>query len=308
MVKVRVPATSANLGPGLDTLGIALNLYNTITFEKRESGLQITGCPPEFANENNLAYLAFKAVLAEHKCSPALEINGLHIHIDANIPVSKGLGSSAALLAAGAIGADKLYNIGFDRSRLLDICCRIEGHPDNLAPIFYGGLTAVCMKGSEPLIMRFPVSENLRFYALTPDFKTSTQDARKALPENVSLRDAVFNLSRVVMLLRAMETCDPILLGDACEDRLHQPYRKQLIPQYELIRDAALGSGADGFIISGSGSTCMCLSCGKDITEQLTRAVSVFDGGWRVIPLRVDNNGANALSTSAFPLVSLLYH
>ncbi|MDR1703412.1 MAG: homoserine kinase [Clostridiales bacterium] len=291
MVTVTVPATSANLGPGFDTLGIALGLYNRISFEETDAELEITGCPPQYANGDNLAVLAFDAALEAAGKKRKDCGKGLRIGIQADIPVSRGLGSSAAMLAAGAIAANRLYNCGLDNDSLLAICCSIEGHPDNLAPAFLGGLTAAFMKDGVPITARFTVSETLRFYALVPAFETSTAEARAVLPKTVPFGDAVFNVSRAVMLIKALETGDTELLKEACEDRLHQPWRKALLFGYDRVKQAALSSGASGFMISGSGSACLCVSA-ADIGQNLARGLSGAEREWKVIPLEVDRQGA----------------
>jgi homoserine kinase len=288
MIKLKVPATSANLGPGFDTLGLALGLYNTFTFEVTGDRLEIIGCPSEFTGAENLAVLAFDAVLRE----AGKRRGGLRVNIQADIPISRGLGSSAALLTAGAAAANELYNCGMDKKQLLSICGRIEGHADNLASAFYGGLNAVLMKDGEPVTARFAINESLRFNVLIPDFKVSTKEARAVLPEMIPFGDAVFNISRALMLIKAFETGDTELLRHVCEDRLHEPDRKALIPGYELVREAAMASGASGIMISGSGSSLLCVS-GLDISQPLTDNLSSLSGGWRVITLKADANGVS---------------
>ena len=143
-VTIRVPATTANLGPGFDAFGCALGLYTDVTFEETESGLEITGCDEAYQGPDNLAYTSYCAVLS----SLSEEIRGVKIHIDAHIPICRGLGSSAALLVAGAMGANMLRGNKLSTQGLLNITNAMEGHPDNLAPAFYGGLTASLVDGS----------------------------------------------------------------------------------------------------------------------------------------------------------------
>ena len=152
-VTIRVPATTANLGPGFDTFGCALQLYTDVTFEETESGLEITGCDEEFTGPDNLAYVSYCAVLA----SLSEEIKGVKIHIDAHIPICRGLGSSAALLVAGAMGANVLRGNRLSTQGLLNITNAMEGHPDNLAPAFFGGLTASMVDNGLPVTVNFPL-------------------------------------------------------------------------------------------------------------------------------------------------------
>ena len=151
-VTIRVPATTANLGPGFDAFGCALSLYTDVTFEETEEGLEITGCDECYAGPDNIAYTAYCAVLA----SLSEEVRGVKIHIDSQIPICRGLGSSAALLVAGAMGANVLRGNKLSTQGLLNITNAMEGHPDNLAPAFLGGLTASMVDNGLPVCVNFP--------------------------------------------------------------------------------------------------------------------------------------------------------
>ena len=219
---VRVPASSTNLGPGFDSFGVAWRLYNEIEFVLADEGLCITGCDPRYAGEDNLAYRAFRRVLAYSGRS----LRGLRINfIKSEIPVSRGLGSSAALITAGVVAANKLYGLGLSKGELLDLATAVEGHPDNVAPALYGGLTVSLTEGEHAVTRRFPLSEKLFCTLLIPPFELSTALARGVMPKQVSMKDAVFNLSRAALLPRALADGDTELLRIAVEDRLHQPYR-----------------------------------------------------------------------------------
>ena len=188
---VRVPATTANLGPGFDAFGCALNLYTDVTFEETDCGLEITGCDEAFTGPDNLAYVSYCAVLA----SMSEEVHGIKIHIESNIPVCRGLGSSAALLVAGAIGANVLRGNRLSTQGLLNITNAMEGHPDNLAPALYGGLTASMVDNGLPVTVNFPLHEQWEFLALIPEFDLATTLARSVLPEQVSRADAIYNIA-----------------------------------------------------------------------------------------------------------------
>ena len=166
MVTVRVPATTANLGPGFDTLGLALALYNTLTFEEVPDGLFFDGVEPEYATEENLAVIAYKAVLSKL----GLPMSGLRVSISGDIPICRGLGSSAALIAAGAAGANANHGSPLSREELLAVCNAIEGHPDNLAPAIFGGLVASFVENGRPYIARYSLHRSLRCTALIPDY------------------------------------------------------------------------------------------------------------------------------------------
>src|SRR5574344_1244674 len=155
MVTVRVPATTANLGPGFDTLGLALALYNTLTFEELPEGLFFEGVEPEYATEENLAVVSYKAVLTKL----GLPMPGLLVTMETGIPICRGLGSSAALIAAGAAGANANHGSPLSREELLAVCNDIEGHPDNLAPAIFGGLVASFVENGRPYIARYALHE-----------------------------------------------------------------------------------------------------------------------------------------------------
>lgn len=290
-ITVRVPASTANLGPGFDSFGCALKLYNELTFEEREEGLTFSGCDPQYANERNLAYVAYKAAMAELE----KPVGGLHIHIDAKVPVSRGLGSSAALLAGGAMAASALNGGRLDKETLLRITTGIEGHPDNLAPAIFGGLTASLMEDGLPLSMPFPLNPDWQFIALIPDFELSTKMARAALPKSVPHRDAVYNVSHAALVLKALELGDEGLLRKALGDRLHQPYRKDLIAGYDELRAIAMDCGAAGFCISGAGPTLLCLSMEPSMADKIRRALGDLACHWQVLPLRVDTQGTRVV-------------
>ena len=215
----RQPATTANLGPGFDSFGCALSLYNTYTFSFCDH-LEIQGCPSAYCNEENLTVVAFKKVL-EALGEPW---HGLKMSVQAEIPVSRGLGSSAAMIVAGAAGANMLYGSRLPAEALFAICTALEGHPDNVAPALFGGLTVSLMDHNRPLTVNYPIHPSLRFVALIPDFTLRTQKARSVLPDQVPRQDAVFNASRTGFLPRALELGDERLICAALQDRLHEPY------------------------------------------------------------------------------------
>ena len=240
-VTIRVPATTANLGPGFDAFGCALSLYTDVTFQETEEvGLEITGCDEEFTGPDNMAYASYCAVLA----SLNEPVKGVKIHIDAHIPVCRGLGSSAALLVAGAMGANVLRGNRLSTQGLLNITNAMEGHPDNLAPAFYGGLTASMVDNGLPVTVNFPLHPGWEFLALIPDFNLPTSLARSVLPEQVSRADAIYNISHGAMVLKALELGDEKLLRNGMQDRLHQKYRRKLIPDYDKIEALVRTTGA----------------------------------------------------------------
>ena len=290
-VTVRIPATSANLGPGFDSLGCALALYNALTFSERESRLCITGCPAKYQNEENLAVRGYRAVQKRLGVPP----KGLALHICGEIPVSRGLGSSAAMIAGGVLAANALHGSPLSREELLTVANGIEGHPDNLAPALYGGLTASLVEDGIPHTVRLLLHEKWKFIAAIPDYELSTHQAREVLPESVPFADAVFNASRTAVLLGALQSGDSALLRTAMQDRLHQPYRRGLIPEYDAVEAAAWACGAVGFCISGAGSTLLCIAEDDGFAARLAERCKVLKTGWQILPLAVDREGAKVL-------------
>ena len=290
-VTVRVPATTANLGPGFDAFGCALKLYTDVTFEETDRGLEITGCPEEFTGPDNLAYVSYCAVLA----SMSEEVHGIKIHIESNIPVCRGLGSSAALLVAGAIGANVLRGNRLSTQGLLNITNAMEGHPGNLAPAFYGGLTASMVDNGLPVCVNFPLHPDWDIIALIPDFDLPTHKARALLPTQVARADAIYNISHGALVLKALELGDEKLLRNAMQDRLHQPYRKHLIADYEKIESLVRTTGA-AFCLSGAGPTLLCITQDESLEEKLAKKLpQITEANWQILPLHVEFQGAHVI-------------
>lgn len=288
-VTIRVPATTANLGPGFDAFGCALSLYTDVTFEETEAGLEITGCDEAFTGPDNLAYTAYCAVLG----SLSEEVKGVKIHIDAQIPIGRGLGSSAALLVAGAMAANVLRGNRLSTQGLMNITNAMEGHPDNLAPAFFGGLTASMVDNGLPITVSFPLHPDWEILALIPDFELHTHFARSVLPTQIPRADAVYNLSHGAMVLKALELGDEKLLRNAMQDALHQPYRKKLIPDYDAIEGLVRTSGA-AFCLSGAGPTLLCITRNKKVREMLEKRLDGITGTkWEIRPLHVEFQGAH---------------
>jgi len=290
-VTIRVPATTANLGPGFDAFGCALNLYTDVTFEETDFGLEITGCDEAYTGPDNMAYTSYCAVLA----SLSEEIRGVKIHIESQIPICRGLGSSAALLVAGAMGANVLRGNKLSTQGLLNITNAMEGHPDNLAPAFYGGLTASMVDNGLPVTVSFPLHPNWEFLALVPDFDLPTPLARSVLPKDVSRADAIYNIAHGAMVLKALELGDEKLLRNAMQDRLHQNYRRSLIQDYDAIEALVRTTGA-AFCLSGAGPTLLCITLDSKLEEKLAKKLpTVTKANWQMLPLHVDFQGARII-------------
>ena len=288
-VTVRVPATSANLGPGFDALGIAWDIYCRTSFEEGGEGLRFTGCDTYYSNEYNLAYIAYKKTL------DVLGVplpTGLAIDIDSSIPMSRGLGSSASLTVAGIMAANRIHGGSLTRDDMLQIACKLEGHPDNVAPALFGALCASTKDGDRVYRTNFDISSYLQFLLYIPDFEVSTAKARALMPTHLPTDDAVYSLGRLPLLLKGFENGSPDLLRVGLSDMIHQPYRKQLIHDFDFIHDKAIELGADGLVISGSGSTLLSVGGGPGMKERMQSALSGLIAKWEVVSVRVDRSGA----------------
>jgi homoserine kinase len=286
-IKIKVPATSANIGSGFDCMGIAFQRYNVFEFEKIPCGVEFVGCDDKYANMNNLSYVAYKAVCDRIGVKPFVKITEL----DVDVPVSRGLGSSATLIVAGAVAANRLNGDRLNKEQIFVICNEIEGHPDNIAAAIYGGLCASVVIDGTPLTVKYPVSEDIFFTAVVPDFEVCTRDARATLPSSVNYGDAVFNLSRTAILPHAFESGNFPLIKIATQDRIHERYKRCLFRNISEVEAMAYECGAAAFLISGAGSTCLCIS-DKPICDELNEKISRLENNWKAFSLTVDGEGA----------------
>jgi len=262
ILTVSVPATSANIGVGYDTLGLAFNLRAKISFQE-SSTLIIDGCPEKFRTPDNLAWVSYLQACEKLGEEPTPK----HITIDSPIPLSGGLGSSSTCVVAGVAAALHESHSGWDPERALDLTCRIEGHPDNVAPAIYGGLTSSFVEGGHVVCTRRLVARGLSFVAISPPYSINTEDARKVVPQTTPLETTVYQMGRAVAVTHALENGNGKLLAAACKDKLHEPYRKELIPDYEALKEVALLSRACTFVISGSGATMIAI-CDSPVTAR----------------------------------------
>jgi homoserine kinase len=255
-----VPATSANLGPGFDCLGLALDIYLRVRCAVAGSGLRITAGDASISTgDDNLIY---QAMLAVYSAAGAAPPAGLSFDIDNAIPLSRGLGSSSAAIVAGLLQADAVMGTGLSRSRLLEVGLPLEGHPDNLAPALFGGLVTSAVGPDGVLVQQVPLPRPPRVALFIPERAMSTAEARRVLPATYSRADAVFNAGRTGLLVAALAGGNLAPLRWAMEDRIHQPYRASLLPELPALVDAALAAGAAGAALSGAGSTVIALCAG----------------------------------------------
>lgn len=294
MIKVRVPGTSANMGPGFDTLGIALNVYNEYEFEEIEKGFKFQGIPEEFCNKENIIY---KAMV---KCFEKAEYlyRGISINvIKQDIPISRGLGSSSSCIVAGLIGANAIMGNKLSKDEIFKLAVEIEGHPDNVAPALYGGIVISIMDNENPIYNKIEVDDEIKFIALIPDFRLSTEAAREVLPEVISMKDGVYNVGRVAMMVSAFATKNYNLLRYACKDQFHQRYRSKLIKNFDYVYNKCYYMNCLCCYLSGAGPTMMSIVSKEDTTFSLEIEKDLQKKGlnWKVIELKVDNQGAQII-------------
>jgi homoserine kinase len=293
---VRVPATTANLGPGFDCLGLALDLWNDLQFSLEGEGVSVTSAGEHGemlpTDETNLVARSFLRLYEEAGAAPPA---GLRVHCDVRIPPSSGLGSSASAVVAGLLGANTLLGRPFERARLLELAAEIDGHPDNVAATLHGGLTIVVRKEDKLLTKKILVPEAHVALAV-PQLAFSTHTARAGLPTQVSMKDAVFNLGRTPLVVEALRTGDFDLLSQVMEDRLHQAARLKLIPGGRAAWVAAQQAGAAAVAISGSGPSLIAfVSLATDALRVARAMAEAFAAeGMPAIPLGLSASAAGA--------------
>ena len=278
-VSVKVPASSANLGPGFDCLGMALPIYNTITIEETVlpgTGIEINILSEDetiddlsFENipkdENNLVYKAIEMLYNSIGQVPS----ELKINIQTGIPIARGLGSSSAVIVGGLLAANKLLGDPADETALLAIATEVEGHPDNIAPAILGGVVLANQEDDSSLsYCKLNWPEDWDITVCIPDFQLSTEIARSVLPKEVSISDAVFNAKHLAMLIQALNTGDDKLMKLALKDKLHQPYREKLIPgMREIMEVFKHEDGVLGCVLSGAGPSLLVISYKYDLDK-----------------------------------------
>ena len=294
-ITVRVPATSANMGPGFDCLGIALDIWNSVTVEVGQRGFQIHGHGENELprDESNLVWSSIARIFNES----GRQIPGMSLTCYNGIPTTRGLGSSSAALVAGLVAGNELCDNLFDKSDLLQMAADVEGHPDNVAPALFGGMQIAAAHEGRVVNAPVPVPENLSAVLYVPDSPMPTEEARVLLGSEVPRTDAVFNIARAALLVRAMASGDLRHLDIATEDRLHQPARQTIFfPMNNIIR-AAMGAGALGAFLSGAGSTVLAFATEKEFTIGYEMADAAVKSGLsgEVVITSPTNFGAHIL-------------
>lgn len=268
-IKIEVPATIANMGPGFDTCGLAVDLFNTFTFNVSqddqvfadEDSSQDTSTLPTNPAENIIFPAMDRFYQEIGKKRPPV-----HVTLKIDVPVARGLGSSSTAVVAGLLAANQIEGNPLDNIALLKLAVELEGHPDNVAPAILGGM--VVSDNEQYAVIDWP--DDWKIIAVIPDYAVMTAEARKAMPKTYSLDDVVFNLRKQGLLISAVHQKNPSLLRSALFDKVHQPYRQPLIAEFDEVAQFASENGALGTVVSGSGST-------MAIISEVDSAQGVFD-------------------------------
>lgn len=276
MIRVQVPATTANMGPGFDTIGMALDIYNSVEMDEIETGLVIEclgfGEKEIPKDESNTVYQAALKVFDTVKFKP----KGIKIRLDSKIPLSSGLGSSAAAIVGGLVAANALSGYKLKESELLNLAAEIEGHPDNVAPALLGGIVISTMNERQVIYSQITAPPSLNCVVAIPEYALATKTSREVLPKEVAFKDAVFNISRVSLLVVALQQGNLDLLSLAMDDKIHQPYRCKLIPGMEKVFSVAKKAGAKSVALSGAGPTLIAFTSGNEV-EIMDAIKNTFD-------------------------------
>lgn len=309
-VSVKVPASTANLGSGFDCLGMALPIYNIVTIEETVlpgTGVEIniiseTDDDNEFAiehiptDENNIVYKAVELLYNSIGQAPA----ELKINIKSQIPIAKGLGSSASVIVGGLLAANELLGRPADEAALLSIATEVEGHPDNVTPAIVGGLVLTSQQDDGSIVYRkLPWPEEWHLTVCIPDYELATEISRSVLPKEVPIKDATFNTCRMAMFVEALYSKDAELMKLALQDKLHQPYRQKLVPGLaDIIENLKHEENVIGTVLSGAGPSILVISQ----KNNLNRIKSIISETWAdlnvksdIRTLKVENLGAQIL-------------
>ncbi|MBR3311898.1 MAG: homoserine kinase [Solobacterium sp.] len=253
MPVIKSPASSANIGPGFDCLGIAFNLYNSFEVSTAKE-TKLFNVEERYDNADNLFLQAYRT-----GCAALGVQDDIHVRFDCDIPTSRGLGSSSALICAGITAASVLHDNRLSREQVFQLASEMEGHPDNVAPCLFGGLTASSKNTAGRFFTaQLPLHPDWKFTVMIPDFEVDTKEARRVLPVSYPRETAVYNISHAVLLIDALRTGNLDQLLENASDQIHEPFRRKLIPDFDLIKKV-MDENRSAFLISGSGSTCLAI-------------------------------------------------
>ncbi len=291
-----VPASTTNLGPGFDVLGLALQLYSEVTLETTEAETQVivSGVDADKI-PSTPEHIAFQAVELVFDRSGSKRPKGFKLEIENGIPAIRGLGGSGTAILGGLLTANALCGTPFSDAELLNFATELEGHPDNVAASLYGGLVVSTQENRKVHTVQLACPPILSIVLAIPDFPLSTEQARGVLPTSVSFADAVYNTSRSTLLIASIVTGQFEMLRVAMKDRLHQPYRTSLIPGFNDVAEAATTAGALSVALSGAGPTiaAYCLEHSEQVAERMQSAFKKHQINADIKILKPDADGAS---------------
>ncbi len=293
MIKLRVPASSANMGAGFDTLGVAVALYNRMAIEEIPEGLEVINKNTQSfipKDGNNLIYRAMLNLFDHVGYTP----KGYRIEQNSQIPMTRGLGSSSACIVGGMLAANIISGRKLTYNEIIHLAAKMEGHPDNVGPAMFGGFCVSLTDGDKTIIKSTKLENHIRFAVIVPDFFVATKKSRGVLPSKVDLKDAVYNIGHASMFQAAMLSGDMDALKIGARDRLHQQYRKSYVEGMEDIFEKTYSLGSNATYLSGSGPTILSVLDGgynkfKSGMQQYFKENSLK---WKCMVLPIDNVGA----------------
>ncbi|MBQ4087970.1 MAG: homoserine kinase [Clostridia bacterium] len=298
-VKVRVPGTSANMGPGFDSLGLALSIYNYIEATETDGGLTIEILDAETkeflpTDEKNLVYKSMKYLFDKVGYQP----KGLKLTLKSEVPVTRGLGSSSACIVGGLMCANELSKAKLSKRQIMEMATAIEGHSDNVCAACVGGFTVSVYNKEEIFYYSHKIEGDLKFLVLIPDYAVTTQKARNTLPGYYPRREVAFNISHASLMVASMVSGNYENLLCAIDDKVHEPYRKVFIDGYQKIYNKLKAYGALGTYISGSGPTLVSVVEADDaefFLEDISEYMKKTHPTWTLKLLDVDNEGVKII-------------
>jgi len=288
VARVRVPASTSNIGSGFDTLGLAVNVGTRLTLRLSEGGVELRG-EPDRVGDSARALVVEAAALFYEAIGRAA--SGMRVEIGGDAPIGRGLGASAGLRVGVLAGLNALHGGVLDRAEIAELGTRLEGHPDNVTPSLHGGFTVAGRNGLGRLkVFQFPVRQSVRLPTWIPDFEVGTAEARRLLPGEYSRADSAHALNRAACVVAAVASDRLEDLAGLMDDRFHQPHRAGLVPGMNEVIQAGVSAGAVAGWLSGSGSSVMCLAL--DGAEAVAAAMRGVARGGKVVVLEPDMNGA----------------
>ena len=298
-IEIRIPATTANLGPGFDCLGLALDIFNVAVISWSDGAKLTPDQLHDWARELPFEQHAIAVAYSYYACQLAVDLPLIDIDFICDIPIARGLGSSATCAIAGLMAGQYIHKGSYDKKELLKLSTDLEGHPDNVAPAILGGLVLSSGNEAEIVTVSLPCHQNIHTFLMIPDFELRTEEARAVLPEFIEHGQAVKQLASFGFLLQGLACGNPDLLKQGNADFLHEPYRRKLIPDYDAIEEIALECGCSAVSLSGAGPSLLALFAGSvDEADHLeSLMMQKLPSSWELKRVGINHSGASSFCT-----------